>query len=363
MALVFSCSRIEQENGILNIEIDEAERPKLIIDIKEIIPLGTLSNVLSGKISKVEYFNHHYYFFDTFADHSLLVFDDEGNFLRKTKRGKGPGEVIRPDGFTINKADSVVLLYDTPQRSSLIFDLDLNLIKYERYEDLFILYDFYHIGRDSFLIFHHFSTTNPPNRNREVCNYSLFTQNFKKQDLLDIPLTDNKHITSARSPVSITDSEVLFVTPWNNNIYELKNGNAKVWRKLDFGRYTIPNEDLRTLPHLKLRDMMNQGSGVAQIHGVFKTDDFIVLTFWFKTSTRVLFQSLNDNISYYLNDSFDSHTIPELTIYGVKDDGTFYGLIEPGKLIKFQKETGLFRDIIVRPVDNPLLVLFSVSKL
>lgn len=360
--MLFSCSSGIQEPSTFNIDIENIENAQLKIDIKDIVPLETGSNSLMARITKVEYFNHRYYFFDRFGKHTLFVFDEKGGFLNKTKQGKGPGEVVRPDAFTINKEDSTILFYDTPQKSFLSFNSNLDYITSTKCDDLVLIYDYYHINKDTFLIYHHHPTSIPYSRERDVCNYSLYTQNFTKQELLNIPLINNKGIIDVRSPVSIIGSEVLFVTPWNHNIYQLQNGQTKLWSKLDFGKYDLPAEDLRNIPMQEIFGFGKQGKKVGHIHGLCKTDDFIVLSFTFKNEVQYCFHSLKNKKTYYLNDSFESNTIPELKIYGVKTDGTFYGLIEPENLIKFQKGREMINGHKINENDNPYLILFTVRK-
>lgn len=61
---------------------------------------------------------------------SLLCFDYEGNFITQIgKKGKGPGEFLRIDNFTIIEKQKLVLLFDAASQKLLFYDYDNNFIK------------------------------------------------------------------------------------------------------------------------------------------------------------------------------------------------------------------------------------------
>ncbi|MFA5817518.1 MAG: 6-bladed beta-propeller, partial [Bacteroidales bacterium] len=106
--LVASCTNRDPGLGknpeVIKINIDDKKRPLLNVSIEDVVPLETSQNSLLGYQAKVKYFNNRFYILNNnrFEQPTLFVFDERGHFLKKTIRGKGPGEVIEPFAFTIN---------------------------------------------------------------------------------------------------------------------------------------------------------------------------------------------------------------------------------------------------------------------
>lgn len=367
IAILVSCnnkkSGLENRPEIININIDEIQQKLLNVIIEDVIPLETSQNSLLGDNYKVKYFNNRFYILNAnrFEQPALFVFDDKGNFIKKTITGKGPGEVLEPKSFTINKRDSVVFLHDMILYSETkVFDKNLNYIKSLKHDGLMVK-DFYHINRDTFLIY-----TKERNLNfkqgKQFYTYSLFTDAFSKKENLDIFLYGDKGSQSLLSPVSIINNEVLFVSPYNYNIYQLVDGEEKIRYILDFGKYNFNSKEFATLSNYEIRGYVAQGKRIGKIYSLHKTDDFLVISTAFGEKIITFFQSLDNNMTYCFNDCFDYNIIPECLIWGIKDDGTFYGLVEPDQIKKFQESRGQYKEIEVDESDNQYVILFKVRK-
>ncbi len=151
------------------------------------------------------------------------------------------------------------------------------------------------------------------------------------------------------------------VAPYCNDVYQLISGKESIRYKLDFGKYNLTTQDLTTLSGDAIEDYMVQGKRVI-VAGLYKTDDFLAFVTIFKEKPYTFFQSIKTKKVYCLNDCIDSKLIPDGLIYGVTNDGTFYALIEPGQLVQFQQSSGLFKELTVKDVDNPYLILFKVTE-
>jgi len=144
-------------------------------------------------------------------------------------------------------------------------------------------------------------------------------------------------------PVWINNSEVLFVAPWNYNVYKLIGDNESIRYILNFGKYNFSSKELATLSSVELRDQINQGKRVGCIYSFFKTDDFLIFITENNMKLLTFFQSIKNKAIYCLNDCFDSGLMPDCIIWGIKNDGTFYGLVEPEQLVQFQKSSGKWK--------------------
>ncbi len=93
---------------------------KEIADYIDYIQLESTPESLIGRINKIQIKDHKIYVFDD-MNHSLLVFDISGKFVRKMgNKGQGPGEYVEIHDFALS--DSVVLVLDLMQRKMILYD-------------------------------------------------------------------------------------------------------------------------------------------------------------------------------------------------------------------------------------------------
>lgn len=114
--LFFSCIKYEKKNisNIVNIDlepkIEKVTKLSEIIDSIFIIPLETCEEALLATISKLECDNN-LYFVQNSKDNLVYVFDSNGKFVRQiAKKGNGPGEILYPQCFALNKRHKEVWL-------------------------------------------------------------------------------------------------------------------------------------------------------------------------------------------------------------------------------------------------------------
>ncbi|MCK5820842.1 MAG: 6-bladed beta-propeller [Bacteroidales bacterium] len=364
LALLQSCSskksEIDQNPEVIKIDVDEKNRGALIVSLEDIIPLETSQNCLLGFVSKARYFDNHFYILDNYRSETFFVFGEKGDFITKTIKGKGPGEVADPFAFTIIKEDSVIFVYDQRKRTNHIYDLNLNHLRFKRLPDDYIL-DIDYINRDTFLVFHNAVNTNPQGVVRFI-PYTLYMKGFTKKKHLGILLSNNKTVQSLYSPVSIHNNGVFFVAPWNYNVYQLVDGEERVRYSLDFGKYQFTSKELETLATPDLWYHIKEGSRGGLPYSVFKTDDFLVIITRIGDKILTYFWSNDSKKIFCLNDCMDSNLIPDCKIWGVKPDGTFYGMVDPAQLIKYQQSSGLHDGIKASEDDNPYVVFFKVVE-
>ena len=358
--LLTSCSNRDFEPEVIKVNIDNKNRELLNVHIEKVIPIETNQNSLLGFITKAEYFNNRYYFIDALFAKTFFVYSEDGSFINKTIIGKGPGEVIDAFGFTINKEDSLIILYDQAKGSILNFDLELNYINSQKIEHSSIT-DLYNINSDSSLIFHSLPVKNYPKK-KQYHSYALYTENFTKKHDFDILLNSGQSSLGLLSPVSINKNEVLFVSPFNYNIYQIINGKPRIQFVLDFGKYNIIPNKLSKLNVKEVWEEMSQGIGVGYIECLFHYEDFLVFETRFRNKDMKFFHSFESKKIYCLNDCFESNLIPDCRIWGIRDDGVFYATVEPDKLLQFQKSSGQYKDLKVNEENNPYVILFKINE-
>lgn len=353
-------SELNKSDEEIEINIDEKSRPLLNVSIEALIPIETSPDCLIGSVGKFKFFNHRFYIVDHLKGKSFFIFGEDGHLIKKIRRGKGPGEVLEPWTFGINKEDSTILLYD--QITDLIINLDTDgrFITSQAHRGLYLM-DFHPINRDTFLIYH-VSERSTLNGRVQSLPYALYTSNFTKIRDLDIFLFGDKIAHGLASPVWYDGSEVLLTSPWDYNIYQLIGNRTKVRYHLNFGKYNFTPKEIEFLSSYELMDEVQKERKVGIINSIFKTTDFLVFRAEYGETSLNFFKSLKNGSTYCLNDCIDAGLIPYFKIWGVREDGLFYGLVEPQKLIEFQKSSGRFDKMNIQDIDNPYIIICSIKN-
>ncbi|MEA1876049.1 MAG: 6-bladed beta-propeller [Bacteroidota bacterium] len=362
---LISCTNKEPaqvEPEVIEIDIGKKNRPLLNVSIKDLIPLEFSKNSILEFPDKVVCYNNHFYVLNNnrFKDPSLFLFDERGHFKKKTKIGKGPGEMVEPFAFAINKEDSVILIHDMATGRINNFDSDLNYIGCGDH-DRHPISDFYHIRNDTFLGYKIWRNRDTMEEN-QYYTYTLYTEGFTIAKHLDIFIYGNKGQVSLLGPVNVTNDEVLFVSPWSYNIYQLVKGQPTIKYIVDFGRYNFTADELEKQSSDELWKQIHGGKRIGILIGLAKTDDFLVITTVLEEKGLIYFLSLGNKELYCLNDCVEAGSLPDCLISGVTNDGTLYGVVMPDDLKQFQESSGLYQEIEVDEDDNPYVILFKVLE-
>lgn len=344
---------------VIKYDLEDTKELLLNIDIHKIISLETTKGSLIGNTSSIKFFNGKYYVLDRKKTKSLFVFDEEGNFINKTQRGLGPGEVNEPYAVTFDENSGNVLLHDQGIRAIHTLDPDLKYLSTKRIKDVYIK-DFYKLKNDRFLVYH--MTIEESNLGKMEYNpYSLYTNDFSAHKDLNIRLQRNITSQDLLSPVCINE-EILFVSPWNYNIYQLVKNTAKVRYRMDFGKFNFSDKDLSTKSGNEMWEMVHAGIKIGSVGTIIKNDNYLVSINVFNGEALTYFHSFSSNRNFKLKHCIENGLIPDCIIWGMADQDTYFGVIEPSQLMKFQEENDRFSNLVVTENENPFIVLFNVSE-
>lgn len=110
------------------IKLEPTQNEKLNLGkLSQIIKLENLKESNFGSISKTEIdFNSKKIF--VLADFNIFIFDTSGKYIKKLKRGKGPGEISDIIGFTTDKNNKLIYAIDRSDRICVI-DYNGSIIK------------------------------------------------------------------------------------------------------------------------------------------------------------------------------------------------------------------------------------------
>ncbi len=115
------------------VHINEKSTAKInysqIFEISKIIKLETSKRCMISSITSIKVDGNRIFAFDD-GRSAVFVFDQEGKFIKKVGEiGKGPGEMILPKGFTLDRTMKQIEILDSPGHKMIIYDYNGNYLK------------------------------------------------------------------------------------------------------------------------------------------------------------------------------------------------------------------------------------------
>jgi hypothetical protein len=294
--------------------------------IESFIRLESNDSTLIGDITTLEFFQDRIYVFDKKVSKTLFVFDKDGKFLNKVKRGKGPGEIIEPWDFCINRDEKTILLWDQMTFKLNTYDLNLSYLKSEISPRLAIR-NMTHLGGGDFLIFSQFYLVEGGKViERELYDYLTYKDDFESLDRKLIKSNPKTRLVTLINPIC-KGKENYFIAPGDNHIYQLVDGGARQVLDFDFGKYQITDEDLDK-GHRFYRREIRKGNRVGPLGDLFINDDYATVSFKYRGGSEFI---IVDRITKKMISSFDlcsDNQLPVCRIKGLKEGNKFVGVVD-----------------------------------
>ena len=276
-ASLFSCDTTKQEDASSNIyiDVDHADATRLL-DISslflpdaEFIGLETSEDILISFIKKMRIEENAIYISDI-HDQGILVFDNQGKFIRSIgRKGLGPEEYSEMGDFIVS-GDSI-FIQDRFKDKILIYNTDGRYLSRIMLKD-FDFVEFY--KTDDTLCFF----TN--NKSSEFGNYNIITYNLKNQEYnCYAPFEpDNFNFWRLGSLFSTYNDEKFLILAGDHTIYHVKDYDMLPKWTVHFSKDEIPDElkekDLQTI----LTESSNKGY-IKGIGGIRHTPDYLFFSY------------------------------------------------------------------------------------
>lgn len=350
---LFSCSTDKiKTTKIVKIDIEDKSvinLPK--ISIESITPLETNDSALFGNISSVEYFSNRLYILDIFSSKSLIEFSGAGAYLNRTNFGRGPNEMINPFAFCVDRDNELVLVWDQTLNTMFKYDLDLHYLS-ENKENRPI---------QNFSIINKNETLVQSNFYKDYV-YKLYTNNLDTilgQYIQDYPYSG---IYMLLRPISV-NNRVFLIAPLDYNVYQFTDNGLHSEYYFDFGKYKLKQNECENSSLTDIWELINSGQRVSSLYEIAESENFLLFHVYFNQKTTFYAYSFVSGKTIRLNDYFDNGILPACKIRGTIENDTFYALVEPVEMIKFQNRT---RQKLTEVQDslnqNPFLLTFSISS-
>lgn len=218
--LLGSCKNDSPENAGRSILVNtnKIDTTSFFLDDKlnKHIVLETTPESTIGTIDKLIVRENKIYILDKEITKSLFVFSIEGKFLYKINRaGRGPGEYIFPDDFSIDHSKNELLIWDIDQKKILFY----NKTQFIKEKSISHKFSFISHLRD------HIVAVNNSCMEKENCfKVLLFDKELNiKEKLEPFERKDDRVNWDLQIPLSEDNSGVYITEAFSNTIYKVDN--------------------------------------------------------------------------------------------------------------------------------------------
>jgi hypothetical protein len=352
--ITISCKRnnVEANKNIIYIDLDDLSNespPDLVIN--SIIPLETKDASLIGRIDRIEWFDGKFYILDASKSKATFAFLEDGVFIKKTKFGRGPGEMINPYDLHIDKGSKMVYVWDQSLRLMMKYNSTLEYLGQEKFEH----------PLNSFVIL---------DKNRTLINTHYYEDFIYKIFGPDNTTVEQEFLPDIKYPgalilfrsISLT-KRTLLVAQFHYDIYELKDDELNSVYYIDFGKYKLTKEDVEQNGVGGCMKLAREGKRVSSLNDISESKSFLSFRVYFKSEALDFAYSFKEQKPYLINEYVGKNMLPECTVRGITKDDLFYAVVEPEDLDNFQKETG--KILIEGDIDlesNPYIITFKLGE-
>ncbi len=349
---------------VIAIDPDRDDGPVPEVIIERIIPLEVTDSSLLGDIYNylsLRYHNGRFYLLDTWTTSTLYLFSDEGEFLCRTKRGRGPGEIITPYAFDIDRSSGNILLVDFGQASLITLDTELNIVDSRRWPDTVMLNDFRVLDDNRLLVYHDMSKTDvsPATGLRELYQYTIYKDYFTSANRLDIVI-NGRNPAILPSPFSLGD-EIMLVAPYDYNVYRIEDNSAKPVYRFDFGKYSFTPDELNRLSDEEKMRLSSSGERVGSIAAIQKAGDFLMIVYTLEEKPVNVIHSFKTGNSYDLTRCFELGLLPVSVTVSRYEDNSFLAIAEAAEVKKLSELSEDYGYLDVTGKENPFLIVYSIK--
>lgn len=239
-----SCNEISDdktENIIFNDLIVDDFYTSNIIKSIELIPLKTKNGIFIGDNPNLKITNDKIYVFESKTG-TLFTYSLNGELLNTFKKvGRGPGEYTRGEDFIIDEEKGTIEILSLIDRKVYIYyengefhkSINTKASAYsfakDRKGDYWLTRGFYNFGNDS------------------IGNYKIYCINDSSK-IIKKQLPDSCALSMPLTETNFTsyNNKLLFRIFFDNNVYQIFNGEISKIFTFDFGRYAFPKNVLQT---------------------------------------------------------------------------------------------------------------------
>jgi len=353
LIIVSGCTNGED---ILKIELDLQNKNAATPELRstKIIRLEKNDQSLIGEITKVEYLDNKYYVLDI----RKQVFESLGNFIKKTKHGRGPGEVISPWCSTVDESRGHVLLWDQVLRRMSTYNLQLDYLDSYTNRNTSI-WDFEIFSNESILTYTQNIDLSDSSTNKAY-NYYYLKDSSGLSRSSYLPGDINLGNYLLRSPICKHGNRMLLITPFDFNIYSFEEEVLSPHIQVDFGQFKLDASMIERYGY-EYHSLVEDDSKIVAMDYLMFSDQFLGFSYFQDGKRQFIIYNFSNSEIYYSQVLFDYGVLPEIKLQCLHGDN-FIGFIDAGMYIEAAKANPSPFYTILDPDlnDNPYIISFSV---
>lgn len=365
--VVSSCGMNDNSMVSMKILIDEdLEREVKLSEIFcdfDIIKLETNENSMLSNIWKIEKDSGRVFCFDESLG-KVFIFDSDGGFIGTTaNKGKGPGETISCNDFSIDRCHNVLETLDNMTKKILSYDYDGHLIELKQ-----------GIPRSGFEIMNTeeylgYSYNNFVEIEPKIISFNMNGKHLKNFDnISERNLQRNTYSNLEKS----STGEIFLIPVYEFNLYQFVDPFSCIHIAEFWFSKQIPTQKYEIGLDQEVKDAIkNDGAPylIKDLHIVNRTIYFKYL--FGKESGHYFWNMDNNHQEIFRNDQLVNDIIPNLplSIRGISEDGLLCVISASSliKLIQEDSQDGSLTRILeeksidikhVNEQDNPIIINF-----
>lgn len=312
LIVISACNNnTEQEKGVKIITACEDSNDKLLsIDYDiSFVQLETSDECLLGYIRNFEFTKEYIYVLDR---NTFYIFSCKGKFIKKVKRGKGPGELTRALNFSVDEKFKEIYIIEMGNIMH-IYDLNANYKRTIKFNGSYT--DVIRPDNDNFILYTSLFA-------RFGVKYLISVYNIKKERIV------KKFITNEKLPMKnltildynnfyINSTDEIYFTACNSRtIYKYENDSMKPAYSIDFNKFEPPVSFIESFN--KVRDFRKAAfkeNYVGFLFNGYIFDDFLLVGF--KTKNYNCGICFNDDNKLHLTTLSSLFDLPATTSFDI----------------------------------------------
>lgn len=363
----FDLSNVERDSIVINPDYITPNITAEECVVDKIISLSLPSKFTMLSCDKIVYVNNRIYILDKMHCKSILVFDEEGNYLHHLgERGRAKNEYINsPYNFSVDESNGDVFVYDMSLNRIMHFDKAGKFVGDDKLSKSFP--EDFSLSKDGNYVF---SYSNNENGEKNLLSIVGLSGEILKPLLKRNGMIDNS--VMSLSGINFAQNNSVYLPEFSDSVFVIVNDSLKRIVRLDFmGKY-ISEKDLEKAKESTGYTGVYAHDGVQFVERYEETESLINVIYcnkkyqrnYIRNKTNNKFYNLSANpftgmFSYNHYDIIDNHLV-----YFVNEENIILlnqGRDEPYWKDYYQNSLPEVQDIIDEKVKAPLLMFVRLK--
>lgn len=363
---IMGCSNNEHPcnqnfEGIVNVDITQKKifNPKHQLCEVQMIPLQTTTDCLIQNIDKLYFADDYIIVFDQ-RNSNVFLFNNKGLFVRKIGvKGQGPEEYNTFNDVVYDSGTKKIYAFERFNSMMYIYNLNGKL---ERTIKSRFRFNSFIKGKQGYWIYSCFKQHNPNNCILMLVDETL--SNSKKEYFPQSDIT-TVHFTP-RFTVNYDNGDQYFYYDGSDIIWKLSDKAEGVY-KVDFGKYSLPYEEMKESRSIKEYDkVVHKEKYLGFIDNLMISNDYLTLDCKesglnrFSSFFHIQHDLSQKSVDIYQSIAMGNDIIPAAYLKPLHlNKDTFVYAIEPQKLSSHEFKTLKEMHDKVSEDDNPILLFMK----